>query len=204
MTTLTTHATSQPTSGPHPPSPWKRVVTLGALVGLVAFAIVLFPRNDEATRPNAMGGVSAMGVVDESSFFTIRPVFGKLPPPCSSPSAPPSGSHVFSGPKDMVVVGCFQVGAAVIDANDVTAATARANTVLADWDVEVSLRDEASARMDALVARWGFGSQMAIVVNATVVGAPRMDFTHFSGKAIVSGFGQVLTAQALADRLHHA
>lgn len=67
----------------------------------------------------------------------------------------------------------------------------------------MSLSDDASATMNAFVERWGVGSQMAIVVNGMVVGAPRMDFTHFSGKAIVSGFDQ-MTAQALAERLHRA
>lgn len=102
------------------------MATLGALVGLVAFAIAFFPRNEDTARPNAMPGPSAMGVVDESSFFTIRPVFGQLLPPCVSPSAPPSGSRLFPGPDHMGVVGCFQVGAAVIDANDVASAPARA------------------------------------------------------------------------------
>lgn len=157
----------------------RRIVG-GALATVTVHLVLLAGCGDPPTRA-------------DSSFFTIRPIAGQSAPPCTAPAL----AEVRGGD----AVRCYEVGAAEVDAGDVTSASVATDRATQTEDVQFVLSAEGTERLNGLARTVGVGGRAAIVVDGMVVGAIRFETTDFQGRGVVSGLGAA-EAERLARRLN--
>ncbi len=135
----------------------------------------------------------------DNSYFPIRPIEGRLTPPCDAGPIDPA-AQVLAETRDGRVVGCVRLGPAMVAADDVATATARQGRTALEWEVEFTLSKEGAARFGGWTRAVGTGGEIAILVDGRVVSTPRLASPSVSVTGAVTGLDEQ-TARRLAARL---
>ena len=142
---------------------------------------------------------SSQVLTSENSYLLLRPVTGRLDPPCPGPST--------GGPSDPVVaervagqeLACYRVGPPLFFPGSVASATAV--PILPDgdrWVVAVRPNAEGRRALETLARQPG--AQVVVLVDGEVVAAPRLDASMVD-EVLVTGLDES-AARKLADRLN--
>jgi preprotein translocase subunit SecD len=147
--------------------------------------------------------VTALGPVKDlttaNRYFVMRPVEQRSSPPCKSRPSGPS-TEILVETSEGQEVACYEVGPALVAADDVSKATARPSPVGGGWEVDFTVTSEGAARFRALIQDVRSGGQVAVVVDDVLVSLARVASGSEFSEGVVAGLDEQ-TARHLADRL---
>ena len=147
---------------------------VGRLVcALVAVALLAACGRDERGHVQA-GRLNAL--------LTIHPVFGELPPPCSSPS--PDGHPVAGPAEDGTITGCLVLGPPELDAGALRTVVVEEGASEANLDIAVRLNAQGTKRFTNLAGR-SLGRRLAIVTEGRLLAAPIVESISTEGRFVI-------------------